>query len=180
MSHLSVLQVHKRAIERQLASIADQIHAHNEVLTPGNIFLLLEIRGSAGVGKQIEQIAHILHEDGYWKPRGRVEHYARQDVYHLGKSAQQLFDDLAVLDQRVQRFNTWLESIKERQQMASETTLQQVFERLATTTDTAQIQGEIDALVDLLEPASRPGWFNWFFDRTGEIVSALRWRGDIL
>ena len=72
MSQLSGLQGHKRAIERQLASIADQIHAHNEALTPGNIFLLLEIRGSAGVSQQLEQIAHILHEDGYGSGEGAL------------------------------------------------------------------------------------------------------------
>jgi hypothetical protein len=77
------------------------------------------------VSEQIEQIAHILHEGGYWKPRGRVEHYARQDIYHLGKSAQQLFDDCAVLHQRVEQFTTWLQSIKERHQMAADMTPQQ-------------------------------------------------------
>jgi uncharacterized protein (DUF3084 family) len=85
----------------------------------------------------------------------------------LGKSVQQLFDDCAVLDQRVQQFNTWLQCIKERHQMAAETTPQQVFERLATTTHIAQIQSEVDALVDLLKPARRRGWFNWLFGQRG-------------
>lgn len=163
ISQHNSLQMHKRAIERQLASIADQIHAHDEVLIPRNIFLLLEIRGSGGVSGQIEQIAHILHEEGYWKPRERVQNYSGQDVYQLGKSAQRLFDDYTVLDHRVEQLNARLESIKEHQHMAAEMTPQEVLEPLATTTVALQVQSEVGALVELLEPASRPSWLNCLF-----------------
>jgi hypothetical protein len=82
------LQPHKRAIERQLASIAAQIHEPDVVLTPRTVFLLLEMRGSGGVSDHLEQIARILHEEGYWKPHERVWNSQGQDVYYLGKSAQ--------------------------------------------------------------------------------------------
>src|SRR5438105_1815511 len=67
MSQHSSLEVHKRAIERQLASIAARINEQEVALIPRDIFLLLELRGSGGVGEQLEQIACILHEEGYWK-----------------------------------------------------------------------------------------------------------------
>ncbi len=119
------------------------------------------------MSEQLEQIAHILHEEGYWKPRGRVQNYDRQDVYHLGKSTQRLFDDYALLDQRVEQLNAGLEAIKERQQLTSEMTPHEVFERLATTRDVAQVQSEVDALVELLDPAPRPGWFSWLLGQRG-------------
>ena len=92
------LQIHTRAIERHLASIAAHIQEPDAALTPRSVFLLLEMRGSGGVSEQLEQIACILHEQGYWKPHGRVKNYRRLDVYHLGKSAQRLFEDYAMLD----------------------------------------------------------------------------------
>jgi len=167
MSQHSSLQLHKRAIERQLTLIAAHINEYDVVLNPRSVFLLLELRGSGGVSEQLEQIAHILHEEGYWKPRGRVQNYDRQDVYHLGKSTQRLFDDYALLDQRVEQLNAGLEAIKERQQLTSEMTPHEVFERLATTRDVAQVQSEVDALVELLDPAPRPGWFSWLLGQRG-------------
>jgi hypothetical protein len=66
-----------------------------------------------GVCDQLEQIARIVHEQGYWQPHERVQNYQRQDVYHLGKSAQSLFDDCAVLDRRVEQLHTRLGDIVE-------------------------------------------------------------------
>ena len=162
-SRHSSLQMHKQAIERQLDSIAAQIHEPDVALIPRNVFLLLEMRGSGGVSAQLEQIACILHEEGYWKPRGRVQHYHQQDVYQLGKSAQKLFDDYAVVDRRVEQLHARLEHIKECRRMRSETTPQEVFECLATASDLTSVQGEVDAMVNLLEQASRPGWFKRLF-----------------
>jgi hypothetical protein len=163
----SGLKIHKRAIERQLTSIAAQIHEEDVVLLPRTVFLLLETRGSGGVSAQLEQIARILHEQGYWKPQERVQHYSRQDVYHLGKSAQRLFDDYAALDWQVEQLQARLEHIKERQQMPSETTPQGVFEGLAAAADTAKVQGEVDAIIELLEQVNGSGWFRWLFVRRG-------------
>ncbi len=166
-SHHSSLEIHKRAIERQLASIAAQIKEQDVVLIPRTVFLLLEMRGSGGVSDQLEQIARILHEEGYWKPRERVQNYHRQDVYQLGKSAQRLFDDYAVLDRRVEQLHARLGHIKERRQMESETTSQGVFEGLATASDVASVQGEVDAIVELLEQANRPRWSRWLVVHRG-------------
>ena len=161
-SRHSSLESHKRAIERQLALIAAQIHEQDVVLIPRTVLLLLEMRGSGGVSAQLEQIARILHEEGYWKPRAHVQNYHRQDVYHLGKSAQRLFDDYVALDQPVEQLYARLGHIKECRQMQSETTLQGVFECLASASDVA-LKGEVDAIVELLERANRPCWFRWFF-----------------
>jgi hypothetical protein len=162
-SRHSSLKLHKRAIERQLRSIAAQIHEQVGVLIPRNIFLLLEMRGSGGVSDQLEQIARILHEQGYWKPQGRVQNYHGQDVYQLGKSTQRLFDDYAKLDRRVEQVHARLGDIKQRRQLAAETTPQSVFDSLAIAADMILVQGEVDAIVDLLESATRPGWFSWLF-----------------
>ena len=64
------LKIHMQAIERQLAAIAARICDHDAMLLPRSIFLLLEMRGSGGVSAQLEQIACIVHEQGYWKPQG--------------------------------------------------------------------------------------------------------------
>ncbi len=37
------------------------------------------------------------------------------------------------------------------------------FRSLAAVADLASAQGEVEAIVDLLEPADRPGWFRWLF-----------------
>ena len=120
ISQHSSLLIHKRAIERQLSSIAASIKEQVLVLIPRNVFLLLEMRGSGGVSNQLEQITHIVREEGYWIPRVRVQNYYRQDVYRLGKSVQRLFDDFAVLHQRVEQFNARLWHIKKCQQMQPE------------------------------------------------------------
>lgn len=159
LSKYSSLKLHKQAIERQLASIATRINEQEVILVPRNVFLLLELRGSGGVSEQLEQIARILQEEGYWKPRGRVQYYHQQDVYQLGKSTQKLFDDCAALQQRAEQLHARLEHIKESREM----TPQEVFERLATTLDDSSIQGEVDAMVALLEQANHPGWFRWLF-----------------
>ena len=162
MSQHSSLEVHKQAIERQLASIAARINEQEAALIPRDIFLLLELRGSGGVSEQLEQIARFLHEEGYWKPRGRVQYYSQQDVYQLGKSTQKLFDDYAALHQRAEQLCVRLEAIKERRQMTPEMTPQGVFACL-TTVDCSSIQAEVDAMVTLLEQANRPGWFKRLF-----------------
>jgi hypothetical protein len=163
MSQHSSLEVHKQAIERQLASIAARINEQEAALIPHDIFLLLELRGSGQVSEQLEQIGRILHEEGYWKPRGRVQYYSQQDVYQLGKSTQKLFDDYAALHPRVEQMYVRLEAIKERRQMTPERTPQEVFECLGTTVDCSSIQAEVDAMVALLEQANRPGWFKRLF-----------------
>ena len=163
LSHHSSLTMHKRAIERQLASMAAQIHEPDIVLIPRTVFLLVEMRGSGGVCDQLEQIARIVHEQGYWQPHERVQNYQRQDVYHLGKSAQSLFDDCAALDRRVEHLHTRLGDIRERRQMKAEMAPQGVFECLAAAPDTAEVQGEVDAMVELLEQSTRSGWFRWLF-----------------
>ncbi len=163
ISQHSSLMIHKRAIEQQLTSIVTQIHEPDVVLSPRAVFLLLEMRGSGGVSEQLEQIAHIVHEQGYWKPNGHVQNYRLQDVYHLGKSAQKLFDDYAVVDRRVEQLYAWFRHIKQCRQMKAETTLGGVFECLAAAIDTAEVQEEADTIVELLEQATRPGWFRWPF-----------------
>jgi prefoldin subunit 5 len=175
MSQYSSLQLHKRAIERHLASIAAQIHEPDVVLIPRTVFLLLELRGSGGVCDHLEQIARIVHEQGYWKPHGRVQNYHRQDVYQLGKSAQSLFDDYAVLDRRVEQLQARLGDIKERRQLEAETTPQWVFEDLAATADTVQVQGEVEAIIELLEQANGPGWFRWLFLHRSRHKIRLSW-----
>ncbi|GAC1360993.1 MAG: hypothetical protein NVS2B12_40930 [Ktedonobacteraceae bacterium] len=163
VSRHSILASHKRAIEWQLASIAAQIQEQDVVLIPRSVFLLLEIRGSGGVSNHLKQISHILYEQGYWKPRGPVQNYHLQEVYHLGRSAQRLFDDYAVLDRRVKQLNTQLRQIKERWHIESETTLQGIFASLATVPDTASFQCVINEVVELLERANHPGLFRHLF-----------------
>src|SRR5947209_8154461 len=124
MSQHSSLEVHKQAIERQLVSIAARINEQEAALIPRDIFLLLELRGSGRVIEQLEQIARILHEEGYWKPRGRVQYYSQQDIYQLGKSTQKLFDDYAALHQRTEQLCVRLEAIKQHRQMTPEMTPQ--------------------------------------------------------
>lgn len=109
LSQYRNLELHRRSIERQLGLIAAYIHEENVPLIPCRVFLLLELRGSGGVGAHLEQIAHILCEVGYWKPPARVQNYHRQDVYHLGRSAQKLFDDYAALDWRIIQLQALLE-----------------------------------------------------------------------
>jgi len=158
-SRHSSLKIHKRAIERQLAAIVAQINEQDVVLIPHNIFLLLEMRGSGGVGDQLDQIARIVHEQGYWKPQQRVQNYHRQDVYYLGKSVQKLFDDYTTLDCRVEQLQVQLELIKQCRQLVSEATPTQVFECLATASDIVSVQGEVYTIAQLLEQANHSGWF---------------------
>jgi hypothetical protein len=167
VSRHSSLESHKQAIERQMLSMAAQIHEQDVALIPRTIFLLLEMRGSGGVSVQLAQIARVLHEEGYWKPRGSVQNYYRQDVYHLGRSVQRLFDDYAVLDQRVEQLNTRLGHIRECWQIELETTPQAVFASLAATSDVASFQGEINQVIVLLEQANRPGWLRRLFLHPG-------------
>lgn len=163
ISRHSSLRLHKLAIEQQLRAIAAQIHEPVGVLIPGNIFLLLEMRGSGGVSEQLEQIARILHEQSYWKPQGRVHTYHRQDVYQLGKSTQRFFDDFAQLDQRVEQVHARLADIKQRRHLVAETTPQRVFDALATGADRISVQGEVDSIIDLLQATHQPRWFRWLF-----------------
>ncbi|GAC1392984.1 MAG: hypothetical protein NVS4B11_00680 [Ktedonobacteraceae bacterium] len=163
ISQHSSLMIHKRAIERQLASIAAQIHEPDVELTPRSVFLLLELRGSGGVGEQLEQIAHIVHEQGYWKPNGHIQNYRLQDIYHLGKSVQRLFDDYMVVDRRIEELHAWLGHMKQCRHIGAETTPQEICACLAVAMDTAEVQGEVNAIVDLLEQATRPGWFRQLF-----------------
>lgn len=90
-----------------------------------------------------------------------MQNYHRQDVYQLGKSTQRLFDDFAQLDQRVEQVHARLADIKQRRQLAAETTPQKVFDALATMADRISVQGEIDRIVDLLQAAHQPRWFRW-------------------
>ena len=163
VSQQSSLQVHKRAIEKQLASIADQIHVPDVVLTPHTVFLLLEIRGSGGVSEQLEQIARIVHEEGYWKPYGHVRNYRRRDVYLLGRSAQRLFDTFSVIDCCVQQIYAHLWYIKQRWRMETEAPLQTVFTYLEETTGADEVQEEINSIVKLIDQAIHPGWYRWLF-----------------
>lgn len=163
ISQQSSLQIHKRAIEKQLASIADQIHEPDVMLTPQTVFLLLEIRGSGGVIDQLEQIAHIVDEEGYWKPGGSVQNYRLRDVYLLGRSAQRLFDTFAVIDRCVQQVYAHLWYIKQRWQMETEASVHAIFTYLAATIESAEVQEEINSLVRLIDQAFRPGWYTWLF-----------------
>ena len=165
VSRHSGLEIHRRAIEQQLALMAAQIHEQDIALIPGDVFLLVEIRGSGGVSDQLEQIARILHEQGYWKPRGRIQSYHQQDVYYLGRSAQRLFEDYEVADRRIRQLQVLLGYIKERLQVESEATPQAVFAGLAAATDGAKVRAEVDAIADLLEQANCPGWFTRLFVR---------------
>jgi hypothetical protein len=167
ISQYSSLKVHKWAVERQLAAIAARISEHDGVLLPLSVFLLLEMRGSGGVSVQLEQIARIVDEQGYWKPRGHVSTYHRQDVYHLGKSAQRLFDDSSALERRIEHVQAQLRHIKQCRQMVAETTPQEVFEELAASPDLVSIQNGVDAIVQLLEPTKQSRWFRWFFVHRG-------------
>jgi hypothetical protein len=146
ISQHSSLTIHKRAIERQLASIAVHIHEPDVMLTPHTVFLLLQMRGSGGVSEQLEHIAHIVDEQGYWKPNGRIQNYRLHEVYYLGKSAQRLFDTYEVVDRRAQQLYGWLTHIKQHQQMEVETPLQEVFAGLVAAMDTAEIQSECQRL----------------------------------
>jgi hypothetical protein len=167
MSQYCSLKLHKRAIERQLAAIAARISEHDGVLLPRSVFLLLEMRGSGGVRAQLEQIARIVEEQGYWKPQGHVPNYHRQDVYHLGRSAQRLFDDATALERRIEQVQAQLRHIKQCRQMGSDTTPQELFEELAVTPDLVSVQNGVDAIVQLLGPAKQSRWFRWFFVHRG-------------
>jgi hypothetical protein len=163
MSKQSSLKMHKRAIERQLATIAAHISEHDGVLLPRSVFLLLELRGSGGVSAQLEQIAHIVDEQGYWKPHEHVPNYHRQDVYHLGQSAQRLFDDASALERRAKHVQAQLRHIKQCRHMVAETTPQEVFEELAAGADMLSVQDEVDMIVDLLQTTDQSRWFRWLF-----------------
>ncbi len=167
LSRHNSMGLHKQAIERQLALIVTQIHEQGVILIPRTVFLLVEMRGCGGLSKQLEQIAHVLREEGYWKPRERVQNYHPQDVYQLGKSAQKLCDDYATLDRRVEQLNARLEHIKAYWRMEAELCPQEVLQRLAATANIALIQHEVAAIIDLLEQANRPGWFRRLFVHRG-------------
>jgi hypothetical protein len=167
MSRHSSLRVHKRAIERQLAAIAARISDHDGVLLPRSVFLLLELRGSGGVSAQLEQIARIVDEQGYWKPQGRVANYQRQDVYRLGRSVQRLFDDSTALDRRIEQVQAQLRHLKQCGQRGADTTPQEVFEDLAASPDLVSVQNSIDTIVQLLGPAQQSRWFRWLFVSRG-------------
>lgn len=163
ISQQSSLALHKRAIEKQLASIANQIHEPDVILTPHTVFLLLEIRGSGGVSEQLEQIAHIVGEEGYWKPGGSVQNYRLRDIYLLGRSAQRLFDTFAIIDRYVKQVYAILRYIKQHWQMGAEASLHTVFASLESTIETAEVQEEIISLVKLIDEALRPGWYRLLF-----------------
>jgi hypothetical protein len=161
MSRHNSLKMHKRAIERQLAAITVRIAEHDAVLLPRSVFLLLELRGSGGVSAQLEQIARIVEEQGYWKPQGHVPNYHRQDVSRLGQSAQRLFDDATALDRRIEHVQAQLRHIKRCRQMASDTTPQELFEDLAASPDLVSVRNSVDAIVQLLGKAQQFRWFRW-------------------
>ena len=173
MSQYSSLKIHKRAIERQLAAIAARISEHDGVLLPRSVFLLLEMRGSGGVRAQLEQIARIVEEQGYWKPRGHVPNYHRQDVYRLGGSVQRLFDDATALDRRIEEVQAQLRHLKQCRQRDADTTPQEVFEDLAASPDLVSVQNSVDAIVQLLGPAQQSLWFRWFFVHRGRKRSRI-------
>jgi hypothetical protein len=162
MSQYCSLRVHKRAIERQLAAIAARICEQDVVLLPGSVFLLLELRGSGGVRAQLEQIVRIVEEQGYWKPREHVSNYHWQDVYHLGQSAQRLFNDATALERRIEHVQAHLKLIKQCRHMDSETSPQEVFEELAASADLVSVQDGVDAIIQLLRPTRQSRWFWWF------------------
>lgn len=168
------LEIHKRAIERQLAAIAAQINAQSVVPDPSTIFLLLEMRGSGGVSDQLERIARIAYEEGYWKPQQRVQDYYRQDVYRLSRSVQKLFDDYVALDWRVEQLRVRLEYIKQLRQLACETTSQEVFESLATASNIKSVEDEVDAIVQLLEQAKHRGWLRLFVSKLSKFPQERR------
>jgi hypothetical protein len=174
MSQHSSLQLHKRAIERHLTSLAAQLHEPDVPLTPRSVFLLLEMRGSASVSNSLEHIAHIVHEQGYWRPHEHVQDYHRQDVYQLGKSAQWLFDDSLALARRVEQLQARLQNIRQHRHLASETTPQQVFDALAADADLASVLDEVEAIVDLLERDGHPGWFRWLLLQSRSLASIMR------
>lgn len=172
LSQHSNLELYRRSIERQLGLITAQIREENVLLTPCKVFLLLELRGSGGVSVHLEQIAHILREVGYWKLRVRVQDYHRQDVYHLGRSAQKLFDDYAALDRRVKQLQILLGHIKEYRCMEPETSPQAVFEGLLMASEGAIALGKVDAVVELLGQTNPAGWFGRLFIHRG----GKKWR----
>jgi hypothetical protein len=167
LSRYSSLKMHKRAIERQLAAMAARICEQDGVLLPRSVFLLLEMRGSGGVSAQLEHIARIVDEQGYWKPREHVPNYHRQDVYRLGQSAQRLFDDYTALDHCIEQVQAHLRHIRQCRQMGADATPQEVFEELAASADLVSVQNGVDAIVQLLWPAMQPRWFRWFFVHRG-------------
>ena len=173
MSQHSSLRIYKRAIERQLAAIAARISDHDGVLLPRSVFLLLELRGSGGVSAQLEQIARIVDEQGYWKPRGHVPNYHRQDVYRLGGSVQRLFDDATALDRRIEEVQAQLRHLKQCRQRDADTNPQEVFEDLAASPDLVSVQNSVDAIVQLLGPAQQSLWFRWFFVHRGRKRSRI-------
>jgi hypothetical protein len=123
----------------------------------------LEIRGSGGVSEQLEQIAHIVDEEGYWKPGGSVHNYRLRDIYLLGRSAQRLFDSFAIIDRCVQQVYAHLWYIKQCCQMATEASLHAVFASLESTTEKEEVQSEINSLVRLIDDVTRPGWYRLLF-----------------
>lgn len=164
----SNLELYKRSIEWQLGLMAAQMHEEDVLLHPRVVFLLVEMRGSGGLGAPLKQIASILGEVGYWKPPARVQNYRRQDVYYLGKSAQRLFDDYAVLDRRVKQLQSQLGRIREQQQMGPETTPRDVLVGLAMACMGANVQTAIDRVVGLLGQTGVHGWFSrWLMVRRG-------------
>ncbi len=167
LSYYSSLETYKRSIERQLALMAAQIHEEDVLLSPRSVFLLVEIRGSGGLSARLEQIAHILGEVGYWKPVVSGNNYRGRDVYQLGKSAQRLFDDYALLDRRVKQLYRRLQYIKEQRHMELETSPQEVFAALATASEGMPVREGIDAVADLLEQPGHPGWLKRLFVHRG-------------
>lgn len=173
LSRLSSLQRYRCSIELQLALMATHFQEDDVLLLPRHVFLLVEMRGSGGVSASLDQITRILAELGYWKPAGRVKSYHRQDVYHLGKSAQRLFEDAAVLEERVRQLQALLAHIKECWQMEPETSPQEVFVRLAMAASGANAQAEVDAVVELLEQTARPAGFSLPFVHVSALFSKV-------
>jgi TRAP-type mannitol/chloroaromatic compound transport system substrate-binding protein len=126
------------------------------------------------VSNSLEHIAHIVHEQGYWRPKERVQNYHRQDVYQLGKSAQRLFDDSQVLARRVALLQARLRNLKQYRYLSFETTPQQVFDALAADADLASVLYEVEAIVDLLERDGHPGWFRWLLLQSRSLASIMR------
>ena len=110
----------------------------------------------------VKEIARRVNRRAWFSRfSGSFFNYHRQDVYHLGQSAQRLFDDSAALDQRIEQVQAQLGHIKQCRQMGSDTTPQEVFGELASTPDLVSVQNGVDAIVQLLGPTKPSGWFRW-------------------
>jgi hypothetical protein len=163
LSRNSSLQNYRHSLERQLAVLVARLGTQRVELVPRSVFLLLELRGSGGMSMPLEQIARILEELGYWQPGRPIRAYLRPDVYHLGLSAQQLFDDATALERRVRQIQAEVEWLREQKHLPPETTTHEVFADLEMTMDAAPVRAALDQIASLLDPPNWQGWVRWLF-----------------